>query len=160
MNWPTLLIFNDNDVWNAKDSNDNFIEAARLKSSAVGGDHQKRKGNKVMICVTDTDGWEEVLSRPSTVITSYEEIFGYQKQIVLSVQNKIDTDGNGIPNQFTSGFHNELQFDENGDPVMETIPPVPAMRAQYDAVWPNNNPGKDEPLMGIPAGYDMSHLTI
>ena len=157
---PIIIIIHNPNVWNAKDNDGNHKELSRRAASGKGGEHQRGNGNSIVFCVSDWDGMEDLITEPNTIVTSYEEIFGYQKQVTISVQNKIDIDGNGILDQFAPGFHDELQFDENGDPVMETIPPVAAMRAQYDAVWPNNDPAKDEPLMGIPAGYDISHLTI
>lgn len=75
---PRVIIIHNPTVWNAKDSEGEFLEADRRVSAGKGGDHQRGNGQSVVLCVSDLDGMEDIVARPQTFVTTYEKIKGYR----------------------------------------------------------------------------------
>jgi len=137
-----IVIFNSNPTtFNEKDANGEWVMTEKAMSMGVGGGHIRGQGNQEVFTLTDTIGFDEILALAYIVDSSYEEIFGYNRQVV---------DGNGVP---------QWEDEEETIPTMEEVPNVPAMTARYNAAYnPAVNGGAR--LMGIPGGYNDSHLVV
>lgn len=158
-------------------------ENAKAKGLGKGGGHVHSSSNSTVFCLTDISGLEELLELPYITITSYEEIFGYTQQVVIDgipqwgdpyevvppirsvwFPNWVITgqDESGFDIYEDQGIYKIVQDPsyETRDPITEYIPPVATMTAQYNAAYDRTDPDTLPPLMGIPAGYDFSHLDI
>ena len=116
--------------------------AARAKILGTGGTNIFYNGNSSIVCLTGLEGLEVLADLDYVVITSYEEIFGYT--------------------------HTETHIDEESAEEVEeliTIYPISEMKALYDSIYTRTPVTTDlgtytpPALMGIPGGYDISHLS-
>lgn len=104
-------------------------------------------GNRSMIVLTSIDGLEALATFPFVTVTSFEEICGYKRQVVID----------GEP-QWTTDVSVTV-------PLLEDVPAVPEMAALYASIY-DRTPVTDEEghthtppkLFAVPGGYDTGHL--
>lgn len=115
---PIVSICTDVSTFIARlDSLTDLTESTKDKIRNVsGGGNVHYNNNTSVVCMTDTEGLQELLV-PEIKITSYEEIFG-----------------------------------------SDTVAKIPEMRSLYDSIYVRGP--EDDPFVGLPAGYDVSHLDL
>lgn len=133
---PLVIINGNPTAFHEKDENGDWVLNSKGRSMNVGGSHIRGQGNQEVFTLTDTIGFEEILDLNYILETSYEEIFGYNRQVVID----------GVP-----------QWEDEAEtiPTMEVVPNIPQMTARYNAAY-----NGEAPLMGVPGGYDYSHLVV
>lgn len=202
-------------------------EGLRSKVDGIGGKHKKQNGNWSVYVLSGSEGLDELLNSPHITVTSYEEIFGYWRQVedenglvfgpdIIVVEPEhfvpfvigheddltkpipvmeavfedwervfIDENGNeiriseqrltGYRQIGTDGYYQKEVYGSRliqeqtfttTNPIMELIPPIMEMRNRYRNAYPKTEIQTEyglytsPPLMGIPAGWNMSHLDI
>ena len=168
---------------------DDESPAARNKILSTGGTNIFYNGNSSIVCLTGLEGLEALADLDYVVITSYEEIFGYKRQAsdengllweeaytvtpapyIKYTDNYVDT---GEIDELESPIYVNDPTEETItpepyeqiDPTMELIAPIAEMKALYDSIYTRTPVTTDlgtytpPALMGIPGGYDISHLS-
>ena len=126
-----LIIIKDNVAFPFGDKN---TEERRNTIKTRGGIHLRHEGKFTITHVSTVEGMD--FDDDEVTVTSYEEIYGYSRQVEID------------------GF---LQWEDADKtiPTLENVPKVAQMFALYKQVWKGSTP-----IFGILAGYKMDHLNI
>lgn len=92
-------------------------------------------GTQSMIVLTSIDGLEALQALPYIIVTTYEAIFGYRRQV-------------GV--------------DEEGIPIMEEVAGSAELQAKYlsihDYLTPDENGNTRPKFFAVPGGHSIDHI--